>query len=45
MGERQEGDLKEGASMPTKITDTKGANLFPEWPTGQNREEKPLMNS
>jgi hypothetical protein len=45
MGERQVGDLKEGASMPTKITDTKRANLSPEQPTGRNREEKPLMNN
>ena len=31
--------------MPTKITDTKGANLSPEQPTGRNMEEKPLMNN
>jgi hypothetical protein len=30
--------------MPTIITDTKGANFFPERPAGRNREEKPLMS-
>jgi hypothetical protein len=36
MGERQEGDLKEGTSMATKITDTKGADLSPKRPTVRN---------